>query len=155
MTSQASASALIPATSRLTESSPTNQGPGTRPTYTHTHIFTHWFSESCSDCTAGCLHWLCDFLRLFFTSFKSWSRHSETSERILTVVMPTDKRGAWCSEQPSGCRRRNTASAYKTCLEDETVKKFSNWQKNLPTHSDWWEWRKRNSMQEGRLLSLA
>lgn len=59
------------------------------------HSFTHWFSglnQSATDGTAGCLHWLGDFLQLFFKDprlLSFWSQHSEASECILTVVMPS------------------------------------------------------------------
>lgn len=106
----------------------------------HTQVHTHTHTldikpESCSDCAAGCLHWLCDFLH------PDRGAQKPQSKSLLSWCQ-AEKRDAWCSEQPSDCRRTNTASCNS----------IEGWLKSrvftLTEKSDWREWNYKKTLME-------
>ncbi len=101
-------------------------------THTHTHTRFHIVllePESCSNCAAGCLHGLSDFLQLFFTSFMSWSQCCvDAKQRNETLDVLT------------------SAQKFGFCLLNlmEPVKSFR--LAALSAHLLWWKWRTRKSV---------
>lgn len=91
--------------------------------HTHNQIFTHFGCfkpfKSCSDCTAGCLHWLCDFLTLFFTSFKS----SISAFWKTSNLNCSDAKQRREGRLMSWAEMQQLPTAYVTCVELDMVKK--------------------------------